>query len=172
MRSQRPQTFHTPYTVNVPPPQQGHQQVNLDYFLDAQNICKWNFPAMYSVKLCVKGSKITLAPLKLCNDMLCGELLPWHCLYCVITCDVMTYPMTSQSDCAEIQGTVVVTGSEHVLLNWNPGLWPTPPSSTTTPSTLPTVNSIWGLARYIVHSTATALTKLLHHFLCMLDPHP
>ena len=30
---------------------------------------------------------------------------------------------------------------------------------------------IWGLARYSVHSTATALTKLLHHFLYMFDPH-
>ena len=32
--------------------------------------------------------------------------------------------------------------------------------------------SLWGLARYSVHFTATALTKLLHHFLYMLDPHP
>ena len=28
-----------------------------------------------------------------------------------------------------------------------------------------------GLARYSVHSTATALQKILHHFLYMLDPH-
>ena len=29
-----------------------------------------------------------------------------------------------------------------------------------------------GLARYTIHFTATALTKLLHNFLYMFDPHP
>jgi hypothetical protein len=31
-------------------------------------------------------------------------------------------------------------------------------------------NCIWGLARYSVHSTATALTKLLHHFFICWTP--
>ena len=34
------------------------------------------------------------------------------------------------------------------------------------------INMIGGLARYSVHSTATVLYKILHHFLYMLDPHP
>ena len=36
----------------------------------------------------------------------------------------------------------------------------------------PHLDSIRGLARYSVRLTATALEKLLHNFLFMLDPHP